>query len=326
MCFFNIQNLVSKSDSKILWKSSFFARIFFSNASKKFFMSPTRMFKVSRGCVLPSSLRRKKNESHPTNRSKYFWKKLPPHNCFFGGERWQLQWIFNPIWRDVASKIDVQPNYLWWGIIIACLLFLKSSNAFMRTSLSLIAFFIENSEQGYYRFWSQKSKTFQLVPLKLRRRYLNKKARMFSRRPTQDFCELKLIIIWIWLIQSKLWSLKHAYSLQSVWLYTHDALFRMVLFNFHILHYSHQYSSLFKNGIIVFTGRKAPMLSPLRIAILARFTLLYSFSSMARRIANRRTNIPCPGFLDLEPANQWDVNFYRGSWRKISFAIQNDFS
>merc|ERR1712131_476495 len=56
----------------------------FSNASKKFFMSPTRMFKVSRGCVLPSSLRRKKNESHPTNRSKYFWKKtnLPPERVF----------------------------------------------------------------------------------------------------------------------------------------------------------------------------------------------------------------------------------------------------
>ena len=59
---------------------------FFSNVSKKFFMSPTRMFKVSRRCVLPSSLRRKKNESHPTHRSKYFWKKLPPpQNLFWGG-------------------------------------------------------------------------------------------------------------------------------------------------------------------------------------------------------------------------------------------------
>ena len=33
--FFNIQNLASKSDSKILWKSSFFARIFL-NACKIF--------------------------------------------------------------------------------------------------------------------------------------------------------------------------------------------------------------------------------------------------------------------------------------------------
>ena len=85
--FFNIQNLASKSDSKILWKSSFFARKFFSNVSKKFFMSPTRMFKVSRRCVFPSSLRRKKNESHPTHRSKYFWKKLTPPKTGFGGGR-----------------------------------------------------------------------------------------------------------------------------------------------------------------------------------------------------------------------------------------------
>ena len=58
---------------------------FFSNASKKFFMSPTWIFKVSRRCVLPSSLRRKKNESHLTHRSKYFWKKLPPQNWFWEG-------------------------------------------------------------------------------------------------------------------------------------------------------------------------------------------------------------------------------------------------
>ena len=55
-----------------------FCSNFFSNASKKIFMSPTRMFKVSKRCVLPSSLRRKENESHPTHRSKYFWKKLTP--------------------------------------------------------------------------------------------------------------------------------------------------------------------------------------------------------------------------------------------------------
>ena len=38
-------------------------------------------------------------ESHPTHKSKYFWKKLPPQNLFFGG--WQFQWLLNLIWRDV---------------------------------------------------------------------------------------------------------------------------------------------------------------------------------------------------------------------------------
>ena len=83
--FSRFQILIPKSDSKILWKCSFFARNFFSKAFKIFFMCPIVMFKVSRRCVLPSCLRRKKNESHPTNRSKYFWKKLPPQTWFLGG-------------------------------------------------------------------------------------------------------------------------------------------------------------------------------------------------------------------------------------------------
>ena len=44
------------------------------------------MFKVSRRCALPHCVRRKKNEGHPTNRSKYFSKKLtPPKPGFLGG-------------------------------------------------------------------------------------------------------------------------------------------------------------------------------------------------------------------------------------------------
>ena len=67
--FSRLQILIPNSDSKILRKSPFFAWNFFSKAFKIFFMCPIVMFKVSRRCVLPSCLRRKKNESHPTNRS-----------------------------------------------------------------------------------------------------------------------------------------------------------------------------------------------------------------------------------------------------------------
>ena len=87
-CVFSTSKIWHPNQTRKFYENLHFLleNFFFSNVSKKFFMSPTRMFKVSRRCVLPSSLRRKKNESHPTHRSKYFWKKLtPPPKTGFGG-------------------------------------------------------------------------------------------------------------------------------------------------------------------------------------------------------------------------------------------------
>ena len=89
-CVFSTSKIWHPNQTRKFYENlHFLLENFFSNASKIFFMSPTRMFKVSKRCVLPSSLRRKKNESHPTHRSKYFWKKLTPPKLFFfgGGDR-----------------------------------------------------------------------------------------------------------------------------------------------------------------------------------------------------------------------------------------------
>ena len=80
-CVFSTSKIWHPNQTRKFYENlHFLLENFFSNVSKKFFMSPTRMIKVSRRCVLPSSLRRKKNESHPTHRSKYFWKKTNPLN------------------------------------------------------------------------------------------------------------------------------------------------------------------------------------------------------------------------------------------------------
>ena len=102
-CVFSTSKIWHPNQTRKFYENlHFLLENFFSNASKIFFMSPTQMFKVSKRCVLPWSLRRKKNESHPTHRSKYFWKKLTP----------QTQWIFNLIWRDVIQ--------VFWMLYIEC--------------------------------------------------------------------------------------------------------------------------------------------------------------------------------------------------------------
>ena len=84
-CVFSTSKIWHPNQTRKFYENlHFLLETFFSNASKIFFMSPTRMFKVSKRCVLPSSLRRKKNENHPTHRSKYFWKKLTPPKTGFG--------------------------------------------------------------------------------------------------------------------------------------------------------------------------------------------------------------------------------------------------
>ena len=119
-CVFSTSKIWHPNQTRKFYENlHFLLENFFSNVSKKFFMSPTRMFKVSRRCVLPSSLRRKKNESHPTHRSKYFWEKITPPQTGFEGKGWQSQWIFNLIWRDVYFTLVVPFCHLYMTQILS---------------------------------------------------------------------------------------------------------------------------------------------------------------------------------------------------------------